>query len=225
MGAEIHELTAAYALDALDEIEERQYEDHLRGCDRCRADLAAFTEVAGALAYAVEAPPPPAALRSRILEQARGERANVVPLRARRVAMAAGVVAAVAATVALVLGLWANSLSNSLDAERAVTAVLQDPTARSTPLTGARGNLVRTASGDAVLVVSALRPPPEGKTYEVWVARDGSVVPAGLFEAEDGHDLVRLTERVPARARVMVTLERDGGVDAPTGAPLVTARA
>jgi len=33
----IHELTAAYALDALDEREAQTYEAHLRDCERWRA--------------------------------------------------------------------------------------------------------------------------------------------------------------------------------------------
>ena len=45
----IHELTAAYALDALDEADEREYEDHLARCPRCREDLASLGEAAAAL--------------------------------------------------------------------------------------------------------------------------------------------------------------------------------
>ena len=223
MAAEIHELTAPYALDALDELEEREFEEHLRGCGDCRSELTALSEAASALAYAVEAPAPAPALRGRILDAARRERSNVVPFRSRRIAVGASAVAALAAAVALAFGLWANSLSNSLDAERSANGVLRDPTAQSTPLSGASGRLVRAESGDAVLVVSSLRPSPPGKTYEIWVAPGGRPLRAGLFEAESGGAVVRLSERVPAGAKVMVTLERDGGVDAPTGKPLFIA--
>ena len=47
---DVHDLTAAYALDALDPEEERSYEQHLAGCERCREELASFSEVAGSLA-------------------------------------------------------------------------------------------------------------------------------------------------------------------------------
>ena len=83
----IHELTAAYALDALDDAEVREYEDHLARCPRCREELASLGEAAAALAYAADAPAPPPALRTRILEQARSERPNVVPLRRRTASM------------------------------------------------------------------------------------------------------------------------------------------
>src|SRR5207244_4712161 len=82
----LHDLTAAYALDALDPEDARDYEAHLARCDRCRDELASLSEAAGALAYATEAPAPPPELRARILQQARRERPHVVPLRPRWVA-------------------------------------------------------------------------------------------------------------------------------------------
>ena len=131
----LHDLTAAYALDALDPEDAREYEAHLARCERCRDELASLSEAAGALAYATEAPPPPPELRARILQQARRERPNVVPLRPRWVVPVAGA-AAVAAVAAVVLGIWAASLSNKLDSERSARdqanralRILSDPTA------------------------------------------------------------------------------------------------
>ena len=80
----LHDLTPAYALDALDPEDARAYEAHLARCERCRDELAALTEAAGALALATEAPPPPPDLRARILQEAQRERPNVVPMRPRR---------------------------------------------------------------------------------------------------------------------------------------------
>src|SRR4029079_4722018 len=79
--SELHSLVAPYALDALDESDERSFEEHLALCERCREDLAARREPAAALAYATPAAAPPPQLKQRILEQARSERPNVVPLR------------------------------------------------------------------------------------------------------------------------------------------------
>jgi anti-sigma-K factor RskA len=224
--SEVHALTAAYALDALDEAEEREYEAHLRGCESCREELAAFTDTASALAYAVAAPAPPAGLRDRIVETARAERAVVVPFRPRRrLTYGLGAVAAAAAVLAVAFGLWANSLSDSLDRAEETSAILGDPNARSTTLTGASGRLVVGESGDAVLVVSGLARAPSGKAYEVWVIEGETPRPAGLFDGEQDGDVVKLRERVPRGAVVAVTLEREGGVSAPTKRPLITARA
>src|SRR4029079_6175388 len=67
MEAGIHELTAGYALDALDPDERRAYEAHLAGCERCQQELASFWESTEALAVAASGPAPSPALRERIL--------------------------------------------------------------------------------------------------------------------------------------------------------------
>jgi len=118
----IHELTAAYALNALDPESEREYEDHLRRCPRCRDDLASLQEAAASLAFGVETPEPPKDLRDRIVDQAREERSNVVPLRRRLVVPALTAAAAAAAGVAIGLGVWGSILSGDLDDERALVA-------------------------------------------------------------------------------------------------------
>jgi len=46
----VHDLIAAYALDALEPDEARGYEQHLAGCERCREELASLQATAGALA-------------------------------------------------------------------------------------------------------------------------------------------------------------------------------
>ena len=222
----IHELTAAYALDALDEAEEREYEDHLARCPRCREELASLGETAAALAYAADGPPPPAALRTRILEQARTERPNVVPLR-RRVTWIATAAAAAAACAALGLGLWAASLSRSLDRERGrqagVAAVLGDPAAHRFALSSSHGSLVVGSTGRAVLLVSGLEQPPSGRVYEAWVVQHGAPKPAGTFRS--GQTATLLTTPVPEGAKVLVTQERAPGVDQPKGTPLTGTQA
>jgi anti-sigma factor RsiW len=217
----LHDLTAAYALDALDPAEAREYEAHLARCERCRAELASLSEAAGALAYATEAPPPPAELRARILQQAQSERENVVPLRSRWVAPLAAA-AAIAACAAIALGLWAASLHGKLDREQRLTAVLGDPTAQRTALAGNRGTLVVSADGEGVLIVKGLDPAPQGKTYEAWVSSGGSPQPAGTIEGGPKHSVLLLERPVPRAANVLVTVERDGGTDAPTTKPFLS---
>ncbi|MGE5274200.1 MAG: hypothetical protein ACM3QU_10660 [Verrucomicrobiota bacterium] len=74
-------MTAAHADDALDADRRCAYEQHLAGCDRCRADLRELRETVGALALAAEAPAPPGGLRDRILVAAREEGlSNVVAI-------------------------------------------------------------------------------------------------------------------------------------------------
>jgi anti-sigma factor RsiW len=219
MTDDLHELSALYALDVLDRDERARFEAHLVDCRRCRDQLGELQDAASALAF-VEGPAPPAALRGRILDAARAEPQNVVPLRARSIATSVAAVVAVAATAAAVaLGVWAATLHHSLSQERAATSVLQDPHARHIPLRGIPGELVVAPTGDAVLSVQLPRP-PKGRTYEAWVATP-KIRPAGVFSG----GLVKLDQRVPHGAQVMVTLERAGGTDAPTQQPLLSARA
>src|ERR1700680_3288287 len=81
---DIHELTAAYALDALDPDERETYEVHLAQCARCREELASLGETAPALAFGLTSPAPPERLRGQILAAAAAERENVVSLPLRR---------------------------------------------------------------------------------------------------------------------------------------------
>lgn len=220
MADDLHTLAAPYALDALTSSDRDRFEEHLETCERCRADLAGLSDAAAALAFAVEGPAPPAALRSAIIDAARAERPNVVPLRPRsRLAPIASAVAVAAVAAAVAVAIWATSLNHSLSHERAAVKVLSDPASRHVTLAGAKGELVVAPSGKAVLAVS-LPAPPHGKTYEAWVA-DPSIRRAGQF----GGGAFTLPVHVPRGARVMVTIERAGGVDAPTSKPLLVAQA
>src|SRR6187399_1295503 len=151
----IHDFAAAYALDALEPQEAREFEAHLATCADCQAELAQLGIGASALAFAVESPVPPEALRIRILETARAERSNVVPLRPRW-AFPVAAVAAVAACAAIGFGIWGALLSHSLDRERSARAeaaralsILSDPSASRLALTGpaARGSLAVSQDG------------------------------------------------------------------------------
>ena len=227
---EIHGLIAAHALDALGAAEEGEYEAHVARCPTCRSELASLRDAASSLAYAVEASAPSPRLRARILDQARSERQNVVPLLARFAFRAPAAAAAVAATVAVALGIWAASLASKLDDERAARAnqeralaALAQPGAETIPLEGANGTLVVAPSGRAALVVAGLESAPEDKTYQAWVIEAGRPKPAGIFQAGEDRTIVALARPVPDNAVVAVTLEDEGGVERPSGAPLFTA--
>jgi anti-sigma-K factor RskA len=205
----IHELSAAYALDALEPSERAEFEEHLVRCADCREAVALFQETAATLAYDADMRAPTPALRERILTQARQERPSVVPLRRRWALPAAATVAAVAASAAIGLGIWAATLHNRLG-ERPEAIALQ----------GANGSLIVTSSGEATLVVRNLNPAPAGMTYEIWVIQGKSPARAGIFGGGE-RVAVALTRSVPDGAVVAVTLERAGGVDKPTRAPLI----
>jgi len=221
MSSDPHDLLAAYALDALDDDERERFERHLPDCEECSEQLALLREPVAALAYAAEGPVPRKELRDRIIDGARAEpRAAVIKLPRRNWALGAVAgVAAAAAALAIGLGLWANSLSNSFDRERS-TLFFNDPppteNAIAKPLIGANGSLIVNRSGRAAILVCGLAGAPKTKTYEAWVITGNSPKPAGLFKNGSGCSPVFLTQRVPNKALVAVTLERAGGATSPT---------
>ena len=209
----IHELVAAYVLDALDDSERREFEEHLATCDRCREELEGLGDAAAALAYVPEGPAPPPALRDRVLQRVHDDRqSNVVPLR-RRVALPAVATFAVAAAAAVVvLAVWASSLSSSLDDKKTALRVLT--TGKHIPM-GTATQVVVDSNGQAV-VVSNLGHAPAGKTYELWVIQGDNVRSAGLFAQGKTGSPILLSRRVPKGAHVGLSIERSGGVDQPT---------
>jgi anti-sigma factor RsiW len=193
---DLHDLTAAYALDALDPDEAEAYERHLGQCEQCRAQLAELGETSTALAFGTVAPAPSPRLRSAILEAAAAERSNVVPLVRRRWAARGLSVAAAAAACAVVGFVVASTQSNG---ERLVSAAV-----------------VVRPNGTATLHVSGLAAAPHGKTYEAWIIPvTGPPRPAGLFSGGEA-TTVRLHGAVPHNAVVAVTLERAAGATSPT---------
>jgi anti-sigma-K factor RskA len=195
-----HDLTAAYALDALDPAEAEAYERHLSQCEECREQLAQLSEGAAALAFEAVAPAPAPRLRAAILEQAAGERSNVAPLVRRRwVTRGLAIAAAAAACIAVGIGV---SLSQSSSNTSFAVSVI---------------------NGKATIHVSGLPSLSSDKTYEAWIIpTPGKPRPAGLFR--NGTTSLRLHGTVPPHATVAVTRERAGGAtNGPTMAPILSA--
>ncbi len=222
MAADPHSLVAPYALHALDDEEGRGFEQHLAVCERCREELAGLKEAAASLAYGAAGPAPPPELKERILAQARSERENVASLRARRRDWTAplAAAAAIAASVAIGLGVWTATRPNGNDA---LATVLAQPGAKLLPI-GGRGAVAVAPNGDAALALG-VPPAPAGKTYEAWVIRGGKATRAGIFRGGDGTTVVAIDRRVPSGSVIAVTLERAGGVDEPTQKPLASTEA
>jgi len=64
--ADIHSLSGAYAVDALDDTERADFERHLAECPECRAEVASLRETAAGLS-ALTQTTPPASMRDAVL--------------------------------------------------------------------------------------------------------------------------------------------------------------
>ncbi|HJR90647.1 MAG TPA: anti-sigma factor [Aeromicrobium sp.] len=222
--SDIHALSGAYALDALNDLERAEFERHLGTCDSCRAEVAGLRDAASHLAN-VSAAPPPADLRAKVLAGAQSVRPlpppAPEPARRRRIP-------ALAAAAVLVIGLGAGAAVWQPWEPETVQVSLADrvrqaPDAQSwTQSLPSGGSVTVTRSksvGVAVWQSTGLKPLPSGRVYELWLqAPDESLKPAGLFSAGDGEVVMRgdATEAIGAG----VTEEPSGGSPAPTTEPI-----
>jgi hypothetical protein len=102
------------------------------------------------------------------------------------------------------------------DADETVTARGQAPA-------GATAIVERTGD-EGILRVSGLPQRTDG-IYEVWIARDGEVVPSTLFQVHrDGSGAAAIPEGLEDADQVMVTLEPRGGSAKPTRAPIIVTK-
>jgi anti-sigma-K factor RskA len=72
---DIHALSGAYAVDALDDVERARFERHLAGCTACQAEVESLVAAASELSVLTEVAPP-ASLKAKVL----AEIATVRPL-------------------------------------------------------------------------------------------------------------------------------------------------
>ncbi|HUP98974.1 MAG TPA: anti-sigma factor [Aeromicrobium sp.] len=224
--SDLHSLSAAYALDALDDIERARFEKHLAACGECREEVAGLSEAASQLSHPLATLPPPD-LRDRVLADA----ARVRPLAPRTAVTASRRIPRLVAAAAVVIGLaggataviWqtgqqAQQVQVTL-ADRIRNADDAQTWTRSLP-SGARATLVRSESvGKAVIRTSGLRPAPAGKVYQLWLQEPTGLVSAGLFSAGDSEVVLRGDAAQALGAGL--TVEPSGGSPAPTTTPLV----
>ena len=233
MHEQVDELIAAYSLGAVDEAEAALVRRHLPDCPECQDTLIRMTEVVAVLPLSLEEVDPPADLRERILARVAGgpsSTGEVVPaapsmgklLFLRRVPTWAPVAAA-AVLLAAMFG-WNLSLQNRHNGAPA-------PTTQQASLV----DTSHSAVGDvtymkdrqvAFVSFQTLTAPASGKTHELWVIpRGGKPQAAGLFLPDpDGSKVLVLNRTINHGDVVAVTEEAPGGVDQPTGSPVITAQ-
>jgi anti-sigma-K factor RskA len=239
MDDEIHLLTGAYALDALDEVERAAMERHLRDCPSCAIEVAELLETSSWLGAAAGSPPPPG-LRDLVLTAARTtpQLAGSRPARsARRIRFSAAprqALLAVAAAVALLAGAiggtWFFQQSRIADERsRVVTAqsenariqaVLTAPDARATASENARvgqfSAIYSPSRGTAVLTFGGLPDTGPNKTYQLW-RMNGGTTPVSLGALKPGaHSGTVLVNGLTGNDGLAVSVEKPGGVLQPT---------
>lgn len=246
MSSDIHALSGAYAVDALDDAERADFEQHLAGCEACREEVADLQAAAAEIAATVEQPPPPA-LRASVLaaisdvrplpplpretaetvasEPVEAPVAQVRELRpARRwsrlgLAAAAAVIAVGGTTV--VVHPWDRTDESSYSAIDQVIHAGDVQRFAGKVRGGGTVTVYRSvALNQAVVVTAGMAPAPAGHVYQLWLQNEaGAMVGAGLFTGGDEFRQVAEGDAGPATG-LGVTLEPAGGSEAPTTNPI-----
>ncbi|MFT4261868.1 MAG: anti-sigma factor [Nocardioides sp.] len=228
MSADIHTLSGAYALDALDDAERAAFEEHLAGCASCQAEVDGLREAAIALAE-IAPVTPPAHVRERLLASIATVRPLppeppvVVPFgragrtAARRWRLPTLLVAAALVVASLVWHPWTGESPDGVDRIIAAADVQRiEESVGSMTVT-----LYRSADlGRAALVAEDMPRLDDGKIYEIWLQDDtGTMQPAALVDS--GAAVRRVLDGDAATATAAgITVEPAGGSAAPTSDPV-----
>jgi len=221
---------AAYAIGALDEGERRLVGVHLATCPSCRAEVRAFSETAWTIAESAARDAPPR-LRTAIVERAgstRPPRPSVLTGLLDTLRRPVPFVVPLALAAVLVVALIGYGTARR-DADRYATVIAGAVGAKVVPLAatgaaaGVRGSLVVPANGSTPYLILDLPAAAAGKTWEAWVIRGDTPVRAGVTD-DHGVTTLTLTTPVAPGDTVAVTAEPSGGVDAPTGSPVLAGK-
>jgi anti-sigma-K factor RskA len=232
------DLKDSYALGALPEGERLEFERYLMAHPDLQAEVEDLANVAGLLAFSPREQEPPPELRRRIMATVEAEAAQ--PHTGRRFWLAGlwetvGVRdLALAATLILVVGLfsWSMLLQAEVRDLRGRVQSLQSQPQGPQMIAlggegtkqGARAELVTLEGARAVLVAKNMPPLPEGKTYQIWVIKDDTPQPSGLFEPR-GVSIAAVVENpVQGADAVAVTVESEGGSKKPTTDPILVGK-
>jgi len=242
----VRELLAAYALDAVDDVERRAVERLVAQDASAARELASLREVTALLGVAVSSPPP-GSVRSAVLAgvattpQVAGDGARATtpgPARARErsvprglgapsrlTRLAVGIAAAAAVAVAVPSVVAWREHGRAVQAEaraQLIGDLLAEPGAQVLrgEVTGGGAGVAILGAEHAVLLADGLGDVADGRTYQLWAMRDGVPVPSGLLAVTDGR-VEALAEDYRSGDGLAVSVEPAGGSDQPTTDPVL----
>ncbi|NKX54756.1 anti-sigma factor [Arthrobacter mobilis] len=257
MDEQLHLLTGAYALNAVDDVERAAFERHALESESTLEEVRSLSETAALLAYGTEAVQPPARVKDNVMAAIRNTRQLPAPAvvrdlpatgtsarsRARRRALPAGAVRALAAAAAVLLlavaglGGWVlgqaaqqRQLQQQLAAaSREQAAMMQIISAKDARLAtqrmdGAVVTVAYSGSADqAAVMAHGLPQLPEDKGYELWIISGDDAVPAGMLTAPaaDAPRMKVLEGGLAGATHVGITIEPAAGSAKPTSPPIM----
>ncbi len=229
--SDIHALSGAYAVNALDDLERAAFERHLAECAECTAEVASLRETAAMIAETTTTEPP-ADLRDRVLAGIATVRplppevSSTIPVDRRRrlprlLVAAAAAVVLVGGGVVVAQQPWEDTSTVELSA---ADQVLQAPDARESKLEFKDGSSATVTHSDtvglSVITTDDMAAPPAGKVFQLWYDQPGDgMVSAGLMPIKPDQTVVLEGDAATATA-VGITVEPEGGSPEPTSDPI-----
>lgn len=234
---ELKELLAPYALGAVTTEEERAVKSHIKSCEECMREAEGFSGAAASLALAVDEAPVPAGFADAILAQVQSERPEVSSAPAVswwyrwRIAVAGVAAVSVAATIVLASALVALR-GEVRQYESAVPPLVQGEGMTLEGAGGAVARMVPTEDG-ATFFASGLGEAPDRRTYQLWLMECedpedvATCVPTsvGTFDVAGGIAVLETGSSLEGYDRAAVTVEPEGGSEAPTTTPVIISAA
>ncbi|MGH3244865.1 MAG: anti-sigma factor [Trebonia sp.] len=241
---EPHLLTGGYALDALPEAEQAEFEKHLARCPSCAEEVRGLRETAARLAMATAVTPPPQ-MRARVLAAAphtrqlapntgnplarAGVRTGLRRISLARAGLTTGILTLAAAVAFLLVLQFSTSsqLSQAQHSNRAIAAVLAAPDARLESMPATAGGTVTVVTSlhqqESVVTAADLPPLPGTRVYQLWVmTAAGAARSAGLLTiTQSGSTTPTLADGVLPGDRLGITVEPAGGTPQPTTTPVI----
>ena len=231
------ELKEAYVLGALPEDERAAFEEYLAAHPGRQAEIEDLSGLAGLLALAPPEHEPPAALRDRVMDVVESEASPPRAVRRRpswwfgRLGSPRNVALGVAAALLVGLVSWNLALQGDVrdlrgQVEEARSA---DQTQESQEIRlggawaeqGARAEVAALDEDRAVLVVEDLPSVPEDRTLQIWVIEGENPEPSGLLEPAGNMAATPISTPLEGADAIAVTVEPEGGSDAPTTDPVL----
>jgi anti-sigma factor RsiW len=227
---EIHALSGAYAVDALDDLERARFEEHLSACAECQAEVASLQDATLSLSALAEVAPPES-VRANLFAEIKKVRplppvvARIEARRPRRwknLVAAAAVLGVVGGGAYVVQDVVSDSSTSQRDPAAEVLRAADVKHVNAELGNGATVTVSWSATVDkAVLVTRDLPPAPKGSVYQLWLLKDGRMVDAGLMPKSGDQTVVFHGEANDATG-AGITIEPSGGSEAPTVPAIAT---
>ena len=223
----------AYAIGVLDPDDMAVLEAHLKTCEICQGELAAYKTLNENMLLAIQPQNPPATLRRRLQERLPGARKSVRPKLAwsfNQIAVSFAVVLLLALNIFSIFQIRSlqrqqEQLTRQVQTGQTVLAALAYPETRSLPISGQNitGTLLLDKDRNvAVVLVWNLPVLQAGQTYQVWlIDPQEKRTSGGIFNAQPDLAFTSVSvfsgDSLSNFIGIGVTVEPAGGSSQPTG--------